>query len=66
MPSTIIQRVYEHHLLRRIIDAARVVTEDCYKGEMEAESLLSTAEESFYSLSEQRLGVERAWGSAGQ
>jgi replicative DNA helicase len=57
-----IQRVYEHHLLRRIIDAARVVTEDCYKGETEAESLLSAAEESFYGLSEKRIGVERTWG----
>lgn len=56
-----IQRVYENHLLRRIIDAARVVTEDCYKGELEAESLLSSAEESFYALSEQRVGVERTW-----
>jgi len=57
-----IQRVYENHLLRRIIDAARVVTEDCYKGEAEAESLLSSAEEAFYSLSEKKVGVERTWG----
>lgn len=57
-----IQSVYEHHLLRRIIDAARVVTEDCYKRETEAESLLSAAEESFYSLGEKKTGVERTWG----
>ena len=57
-----LQRVYENHLLRRIIDAARVVTEDCYKGEAAAESLLGTAEESFYSLSEQRIATERTWG----
>jgi len=57
-----IQSVYQHHLLRRIIDAARVVTEDCYKGELEAEALLGTAEEAFYSLSERRRGVERTWG----
>jgi replicative DNA helicase len=57
-----IQRVYENHLLRRIIDAARVVTEDCYKGEMEAESLLNTAAETFNSMGEQRAGVERTWG----
>lgn len=57
-----IQSVYQHHLLRRIIDAARVVTEDCYKGELEAESLLGTAEEAFYALSEKRRGVERTWG----
>ncbi len=56
-----IQRVYENHLLRRIIDAARVVTEDCYKGEAEAESLLNAAEESFFSLSENKVGVERTW-----
>ncbi len=56
-----LQIVYENHLLRRIIDAARVVTEDCYKGEQEAESLLSTAEEAFFSLSERRVGVERSW-----
>jgi replicative DNA helicase len=56
-----IQRVYENHLLRRIIDAARTVTEDCYKGELEAESLLGSAEEAFYGLSEQRVGVERTW-----
>lgn len=58
-----IQLVYENHLLRRIIDAARTVTEDCFKGEMEAESLLSTAEESFFSLSEQRVSVEQTWGN---
>lgn len=57
-----IQRVYENHLMRRIIDAARKVTEDCYKGELEAESMLSAAEETFYDLSEQRIGVERTWG----
>ena len=57
-----IQRVYENHLLRRIIDAARAVTEDCYKGELEAESMLSSAEETFYALSEQRINVERTWG----
>ena len=56
-----IQIVYQNHLLRRILDAARVVTEDCYKNEQEAESLLSTAEEAFFSLSEKRLGVERSW-----
>ena len=57
-----IQRVYENHLLRRIIEAARGVTEDCYKGETEAESMLSSAEETFYALSEQRIAVERTWG----
>lgn len=56
-----IQRVYENHLLRRIIDAARVVTEDCYRGDAEAESLLSTAEEAFFSLSEKRIATERTW-----
>ncbi len=56
-----IQRVYENPLTRRIIDAAREVTEDCYKTENEAESLLSTAEEKFFSLSEKRVSVERAW-----
>ena len=56
-----LQRVYENHLLRRIIDAARTVTEDCYQGEAEAESLLNVAEESFFSLSEKKTGVERTW-----
>ncbi len=56
-----VQRVYENHLLRRIIDAARVVTENCYQCETEAESLLSVAEESFFSLSEKKVGVERTW-----
>ena len=58
-----VQRVYENHLLRRIIDAAREVTENCYKGELEAESQLGAAEESFYALSEQRIASERTWGS---
>lgn len=58
-----VQRVYENHLLRRIIDAARAVTENCYQGEAEAESQLSAAEEAFYSLSEQRIASERTWGS---
>lgn len=57
-----IQRVYDNHLLRRIIDAARVVTEDCYKGELEAESLLNTAAETFNIMGEQRVGTERTWG----
>ena len=56
-----LQRVYENHLLRRIIDAARVVTEDCYQGEAEAEALLNEAEESFFRLSEKKTGVERTW-----
>ena len=56
-----LQRVYENHLLRRIIAAARDVTEDCYKGEVEAESLLSEAEAAFFGLSERKVGVERTW-----
>ncbi len=56
-----LQRVYENHLLRRIIAAARDVTEDCYKGETEAESLLSEAEAAFFGLSERKVGVERTW-----
>jgi len=56
-----IQRVYETHLTRRIIDAAREVTEDCYKTDLEAEGLLSSTEEKFFSLSESRVSVERAW-----
>ena len=55
------QIVYDNHLLRRIIGAARDVTENCYKGETEAGSLLSTAEEAFFALSENRAGVERSW-----
>ena len=58
-----LQRVYENHLLRRIIDAARVVTEDCYKGDLEAESLLNAAAETFNVMGEQRAGAERTWGS---
>lgn len=57
-----VQILYENHLLRRIISAAGEITEKCYRGEMEADSLLSTAEESFYSLSEQRVSVEQSWG----
>ncbi len=56
-----IQRVYETHLTRRIIDAAREVTEDCYKTDLGAEDLLSTTEEKFFSLSETRASVERSW-----
>ncbi len=56
-----IQRVYENHLLRRIIDAARVVTEDCYKGEAEAEALLNEAGERFFVLNEKKSGAERTW-----
>ena len=56
-----LQRVYENHLLRRIIAAARDVTENCYKGETEAESLLSEAEGTFFSLGERKVGVERTW-----
>ncbi len=56
-----IQRVYEYHLLRRIIDTARGVTEHCYKGEQGAETVLNDAEEAFFDLSEKRIGVERVW-----
>ncbi|MGD9781559.1 MAG: replicative DNA helicase [Kiritimatiellia bacterium] len=58
-----VQRVYENHLLRRIIEAARGVTENCYKGDVEPESQLGAAEEAFYALSEQRIASERTWGS---
>ena len=58
-----IQLVYDNHLLRRIIDAARIVTEDVYKGDQEAESLLGAAEESFYALSEQRVSTDRSFGN---
>jgi len=56
------QRVYENHLLRRIIGTAREVTENCYKGETEADGVLVEAEEAFFSLSEQRIGADKAWG----
>lgn len=56
-----IQRVYENHLTRRIIDAAREVTEDCYKADQEADLLLSSTEEKFFSLSENKVSVERSW-----
>lgn len=56
-----VQRVYENHLLRRIVDAARAVTESCYQGEAEAESLLNEAEAAFFGLSERKVGVERTW-----
>jgi len=56
-----IQRVYENHLTRRIIDAAREVTEDCYKTDLEADTLLNESEEKFFRLSEDRVSVERAW-----
>ena len=56
-----VQRVYENHLLRRIIDAARAVTEDCYRGEAEAEALLNEAEAAFFGLGERKVGVERTW-----
>jgi replicative DNA helicase len=57
------QIVYENHLLRRMIAAAGEVTDDCYKGEVEAETLLGVAEEKFFSLSSQRHGVEKSWES---
>ena len=57
-----IKLLYDSHLTRRIIDTARVVTEECYRKEQEAESILNNAEESFFSLSEKRIGNERTWG----
>ena len=56
-----LQIVFENHLLRRIIDTARVVTEECFKREKEAADVLVEAEQSFFSLSEQQLGTELAW-----
>ena len=56
-----LQRVYENHLLRRIIAAARDVTEGCYQGDADAEARLHEAEEAFFQLSEKQGGAERTW-----
>lgn len=58
-----IQIVYENHLLRRVIDTAREVTEDCFKNEQPAEDVLSAAEGAFFSLSEARVGGEKNWST---
>ena len=58
-----IQLVYESHLLRRVIDTARSVTEDCFKNEQPAEDVLSAAEGAFFALSESRVGGEKNWAT---
>lgn len=56
-----IQRVYENHLLRKIIDSSREVERHCLDREKSADEILNDAEETFYSLSERKIGVERTW-----
>ena len=58
-----IQIVYQNHLLRKIIDSSRDLTEKCYRGgENDAETLLNYAEETFFALGEQRTTSEQLWG----
>ena len=56
-----IKRVFENHLLRRVLDAAREVTESCYRADLGAEGVLERAESAFFSLSENRAGTEKPW-----
>ena len=56
-----IKRVFENHLLRRVLDAAREVTESCYRADLGAEGVLERAESAFFSLSENRAGTEKSW-----
>lgn len=56
-----IKRVFENHLLRRVLDAAREVTESCYRADLGAEGVLERAESAFFALSENRAGTEKPW-----
>lgn len=56
-----IQRVYENHLVRSIINTAREVTEKCYQSDLDADTLLGETESSFFALSERRISAERSW-----
>jgi replicative DNA helicase len=48
--------VFDKYLLRRLIEISHEITEDCRSGTHDAEDLLDTAENSIFSISQNRLG----------
>lgn len=56
-----IEIVHEKYLLRRIIDRARESIEECYRGEKNAEEILSRAEEGMLSIDALRGGKFTPW-----
>ncbi|NQU40984.1 MAG: replicative DNA helicase [Lentisphaerae bacterium] len=53
--------VYQKHLLRRIITCARIAETECYAPVDSADQLLSTVEQSFLDINEQRYGTTTPW-----
>ncbi len=56
--------VYEKHLLRRVINCARAAETECYGAVDSADQLLSTVEQSFLDINEQRFGTVTPWSVA--
>lgn len=56
-----IKQVADLHLRRRVLDAARRVTEQCYTPDVETGQLLSAAESTFLQLSEGRKRTMKSW-----
>ncbi|MBD3216768.1 MAG: replicative DNA helicase [candidate division Zixibacteria bacterium] len=48
--------VFDKYLLRRMIEISHEITEDCRSGTVEAADLLDSAENSIFSISQNRLG----------
>lgn len=56
--------VYQKHLLRRVITCARAAETECYGAVDSADQLLSTVEQSFLDINEQRYGTVTPWSVA--
>lgn len=56
-----IDRVHGNHLLRCIIDRAREAADKCYDPQLDADTILSETEESFFGLKETKSGTVGVW-----
>ena len=56
-----IQRVFEAHLMRKVIRAAGDMVGECYDPEIPAETVLANAEAAIFDLGQNRGGAERPW-----
>ncbi len=56
--------VYQKHLLRRIINCARVAETECYGAVDSADQLLGAVEQAFLDINEQRQGTVIPWSTA--
>jgi replicative DNA helicase len=53
--------VHQKHLLRRVIECARIAENSCYTTEEDAHSLLGRVEQSFFDITDKNRGPIMAW-----